>query len=106
GAHGGVADRGLLGTRKPALPPEDITELTLVGREPDSSSRGYVEREMRESGVQPARVWELGSTEAVKRAAREGLGVAFLSSYAVAEEIERAELDAFRLQGRPRLTRD
>ena len=56
---------------------------------------------MREIGVQPARVWELGSTEAVKRA-----GVAFLSSYAVAEEIERAELDAFRLQGRPRLTRD
>jgi DNA-binding transcriptional LysR family regulator len=42
----------------------------------------------------------------VKRAAREGLGVAFLSSYAVAEEIERGELDVFRLRGRTRLTRD
>src|SRR5438876_231078 len=57
-------------------------------------------------GVLPARVWELGSTEAVKRAAREGLGVAFLSAYAVAEEIERGELDVFRLRGRRPLTRD
>ena len=102
----GVAKPGLLETKKGTLAPEALTELTLLCREPDSSSRGYVEREMREIGVQPARVWELGSTEAVKRAAREGLGVAFLSSYAVAEEIERGELDAFRLQGRPRLTRD
>ena len=44
--------------------------------------------------------------EAVKRAAREGLGVAFLSAYAVAEEVERGELDVFRLRGRPRLQRD
>jgi DNA-binding transcriptional LysR family regulator len=42
----------------------------------------------------------------VKRAAREGLGVAFLSAYAVAEEIERGELEVFRLRGRPRLTRN
>jgi len=42
----------------------------------------------------------------VKRAAREGLGVAFLSAYAVAEEIERRELDVFRLRGRRPLTRD
>src|SRR4029078_2419824 len=52
------------------------------------------------------RAWELGSTEAVKRAAREGLGVAFLSAYAVAEEIERGELDVFPLRGGRPLTRD
>jgi DNA-binding transcriptional LysR family regulator len=64
-----------------------------------------VERELRELDVQPASVWELGSTEAVKRAVREGLGVAFLSRYAIAEEIERGELDVFRLRGRVPLTR-
>ena len=48
----------------------------------------------------PRRLWELDSSEAIKRAAREGLGVAFLSRYAVAEEIERGELERFRL-GRP-----
>ena len=54
------------------------------------------------AGVEPARVWELDSSEAIKRAAREGLGVAFLSRYAVAEEVERGELESFRLAGQPR----
>jgi DNA-binding transcriptional LysR family regulator len=37
---------------------------------------------------------------------RFGLGVGFLSRYAVAEETERGELDVFRLRGRRPLTRD
>ena len=48
---------------------------------------------------------ELGSSEAIKRAAREGLGLAFLSRYAVAEEVERGDLQSFRLAGRPPLIR-
>lgn len=102
----GIAQPGLVQAKRGTLDPKALRELTLLCREPDSSSRGFVEAELREIGIQPARVWELGSTEAMKRAAREGLGVAFLSSYAVAEEIERGELDVFRLRGRPRLTRD
>jgi LysR family transcriptional regulator, low CO2-responsive transcriptional regulator len=102
----GVAKAGLVRTDRGKLAPKALEQLTLLCREPDSGSRGYVERELRTIGVQPAHVWELGSTEAVKRAAREGLGVAFLSAYAVAEEIERGELDVFRLRGRRPLTRD
>jgi molybdate transport repressor ModE-like protein len=102
----GVAKAGLVEAANGNLDPKALEELTLLCREPDSSSRGYVERELRAIGIQPARMWELGSTEAVKRAAREGLGVAFLSAYAVAEEIERGELDVFRLRGRRPLTRD
>lgn len=102
----GVAKPGLVETTNGTLAPKKLTELTLLCREPDSSSRARVERELREIGVQPASVWELGSTEAAKRAVREGLGVAFLSRYAVAEEIERGELDVFRLRGRPPLTRN
>src|SRR5262249_37810945 len=102
----GVAKTGLIETDQGKLNPKALEELTLLCREPDSSSRGYVERELRTIGIQPARVWELGSTEAVKRAVREGLGVGFLSRYAVAEEIERGELDAFRLRGRKPLNRD
>jgi molybdate transport repressor ModE-like protein len=102
----GVAQPGLVEADKGKLDPKALRQLTLLCREPDSSSRGYVERELRTIDVQPAHVWELGSTEAVKRAAREGLGVAFLSAYAVAEEIERGELDVFRLRGRRPLTRD
>jgi LysR family transcriptional regulator, low CO2-responsive transcriptional regulator len=102
----GVAKAGLVETRDGKLDPKALGEVTLLCREPDSSSRAYVERELGAIGAQPARVWELGSTEAVKRAVREGLGVGFLSRYAVAEETERGELDVFRLRGRPPLTRD
>src|SRR5206468_9364432 len=56
-------------------------------------------------GVSSAGHWELGSSEAIKRAAREGLGIAFLSRYAVAEEVERGDLESFRLAGRPPLLR-
>lgn len=102
----GVARPGLVATSGGLLEPEALTEQTLLCREPDSSSRARVERELQAIGVRPASVWELGSTEAVKRAVREGLGVAFLSRYAVAEEIERGELDVFRLRGRPPLERE
>ena len=59
-----------------------------------------------EAGARPARVWELDSGEAIKRAAREGLGVSFLSRYAVAEEVARGELASFRLAGQPPIARD
>jgi DNA-binding transcriptional LysR family regulator len=102
----GVSKPGLVKMAAGKLAPKALEQHTLLCREPDSGSRNYVERELREIGVEPARVWELGSTEAVKRAAREGLGVAFLSSYAVAEELDRGELDVFRLRGRQPLKRD
>ena len=86
----GVARPGLLPTRDGAVAP---------------STRQVAERALREAGVEPARVWELDSSEAIKRAAREGLGVAFLSRYAVAEEVERGELESFRLAGRPTIDR-
>jgi molybdate transport repressor ModE-like protein len=101
----GVAKPGLAAIRNGRLPVGAVAGLTLLSREPDSSSRALVERELHATGVRPANVWELGSTEAVKRAAREGLGVAFLSRYAVAEEIERGELEPFRLSRRPPLRR-
>jgi DNA-binding transcriptional LysR family regulator len=41
----------------------------------------------------------------VKRSARAGLGFAFVSRYAVAEEVERGELQSFRLAGRRPLRR-
>jgi DNA-binding transcriptional LysR family regulator len=64
-----------------------------------------VERVLAAAGVETGGRWELGSSEAIKRAAREGLGIAFLSRYAVAEEVERGELEVFRVRGLPPLLR-
>ncbi len=101
----GVAKTGLAPVAKGRLAPARLSEFMLLAREPGSSSQHVVDEELRAIGVEPAGVWELGSSEAVKRAAREGLGLAFLSRYAVAEEVERGDLESFRLAGRPPLVR-
>jgi len=101
----GVAKPGLAPLRNGRLAPTALAEFMLLSRERGSSSRRAVDEELRAIGVQPAGVWELGSSEAIKRAAREGLGLAFLSRYAVAEEVERGDLESFRLAGRRPLVR-
>ena len=101
----GVAQPGLLSVAAGVVAPSALEGVMLLAREPESSTQQLADAELRAAGVTPAGVWELGSSEAVKRAARARLGFAFLSRYAVAEEIERGELEYFRLAGRPPLTR-
>jgi molybdate transport repressor ModE-like protein len=101
----GVAKPGVLPGRNGRVKPDAVAMQTLLVRESSSSTRQVAERALAAAGVRPARLWELDSSEAIKRAAREGLGVAFLSRYAVAEEVARGELESFRLAGRPRIER-
>jgi molybdate transport repressor ModE-like protein len=102
----GVAKPGLLTLRDGRARKSELRAQTLLVRERRSSTRRVSERALADAGIWPDRVWELDSSEAIKRAAREGLGIAFLSRYAVAEEIERGELEHFRLAGRPPLERN
>jgi molybdate transport repressor ModE-like protein len=101
----GVARPGLLTVRDGRVGAAELAEQTLLVREPRSSTRRVSERSLAAAGIWPTRVWELDSSEAIKRAAREGLGVAFLSRYAVAEETQRGELEHFRIAGQPKLER-
>jgi molybdate transport repressor ModE-like protein len=101
----GVAKPGLLPIKNGVLRSSALSTQMLLAREPGSSSQHIADAELTTAGVQPSGVWELGSSEGIKRAAREGLGFAFLSRYAVAEEISRGDLEQFRLAGRPPLTR-
>jgi molybdate transport repressor ModE-like protein len=101
----GVTRPGLLTLRDGRARPAELARQTLLVREAGSSTRRVSDRALAAAGIWPSRVWELDSSEAIKRAAREGLGIAFLSRYAVAEEIERGELERFRIAGRPPLER-
>jgi molybdate transport repressor ModE-like protein len=101
----GVAQPGLLPLPAGKIAPSALDRQTLLAREPGSSTQRHADAALAAAGVRPERVWELDSTEAIKRAARAGLGVAFLSRYAVAEEVERGDLVAFRVAGRPRIVR-
>jgi LysR family transcriptional regulator, low CO2-responsive transcriptional regulator len=96
----GVAQPGLVPLKRGVLAPRKLSDFMLLTREPGSSSQRAIDNALQEIGVQPAGRWELGSSEAIKRAAREGLGLAFLSRYAVAEEVDRGDLESFRLAGR------
>jgi molybdate transport repressor ModE-like protein len=101
----GIARPRLLAVRNGKVKPASLAAETLLVREASSSTRQVTDRALRSAGIEPARLWELDSSEAIKRAAREGLGVAFLSRLAVAEEVARGELESFRLAGRPRIER-
>lgn len=101
----GVARPGALKLERGMLEPSLLREQLLLMREPGSSSRRLLERELAQLGIDGASRWELGSTEAVKRAARAGLGVAFVSRYAIAEDVARGDLESFRLAERPPLLR-
>jgi molybdate transport repressor ModE-like protein len=101
----GVAKPSLLPINKGTVKPDALQMQTLLVRAPNSSTRQIADRALVEAGVHVERTWELDSSEAIKRAAREGLGIAFLSRYAVAEEVERGELTSFRLAGRPAIER-
>jgi molybdate transport repressor ModE-like protein len=101
----GVVKPGLLAIRNGKVRPETLGTQTLLVRASNSSTRQIADRELSAAGVRPEGVWELDSSEAIKRAAREGLGVAFLSRYAVAEEVERGELESFRLARRAPIMR-
>ncbi len=74
----------------------------LILREPGSGSRWSLERGLAQAGASPhdLRVaLELGSNEGIKEAVLRGLGVAFLSSYAVAAELAAGRLFAVRVAG-------
>jgi LysR family transcriptional regulator, low CO2-responsive transcriptional regulator len=101
----GIAKPGALPVRNGKVAASALAEQTLLVREAASSTRRLSDRALVEARALPRQVWELDSSEAIKRAAREGLGVAFLSRYAVAEEIERGELESFRLAGRSPIER-
>jgi molybdate transport repressor ModE-like protein len=101
----GVAKPGLLGIDEGAVSAAALSEETLLAGEQGSSTQAHADDELRAAGVSPRAVWRLGSGEAVKRSAQEGLGFAFLSRYAVAEELVHGRLESFRIAGRPPLRR-
>src|SRR6266568_1092782 len=63
----GIAKPGSLPLRDGKLDPRELSTVLLFAREPDSSSQRFVTQELAAARVEPARTWELGSSEAIKR---------------------------------------
>jgi molybdate transport repressor ModE-like protein len=82
----GIAPPGFAGVHG-LVAPAAIEELTLLTSNRDSSTRALTERMLAAVGCRPARRVELDSIEALKRTVGSGLGVAFVSRLAVADEL-------------------
>jgi molybdate transport repressor ModE-like protein len=101
----GVAKPGLLPLDDGTVAPDALSGVTLLAAEVGSSTQSLADEELRAAGARPKTVWRLGPSEGVKRAAEAGLGFAFLSWFAVADELAQGRLESFRLAGREPLRR-
>lgn len=75
-----------------------LADEPLLVREEGSATRRVTERALEQAGVAWRVSMELGHTEAIKRAVMAGLGVAFVSVYAVTGEVADRRLAAVRLR--------
>lgn len=89
--------------KKGAITAKELGSIPFVTRERGSGSRMTIEKRLLEMDIDPSCinvVGEMGSTEAVKQAVKAGLGVSFVSSMAVTEELRYKTLKAVPFKGK------
>jgi DNA-binding transcriptional LysR family regulator len=85
--------------RRRDIRPEDLTDQPLLLREPGSATRLVTERTLAAAGVAYRPGMVLPHTEAIKQGVLAGLGVAFVSVYAIRGEQASGRLRALRIRG-------
>jgi len=85
--------------RSREVAPARLAEERLLVREEGSATRQVAERTLERAGVAWEVGMELNHTEAIKQAVMAGLGVAFVSVYAVRDEVASGRLVSLRLRG-------
>jgi DNA-binding transcriptional LysR family regulator len=83
--------------RKRAVSAKNLCREPFVTREVGSGSKSLVERALDRRGLAVRPVMSLGSTEAIKRAVLENVGVAIVSRLAVATELANRRLVELRV---------
>lgn len=79
-----------------------VTEEAMIMREAGSGTRKEAEKQLRRIGVNPGRlnvIASMESTEAIKRAVTNKMGISVISRLAVEEEIEKGSLLAIPVSG-------
>jgi len=74
------------------IPREVLEKETFILRDIASGTRTVADAEIKARGITIRRMLELRSVEAVKQAVAEGLGISFISRYAVALEVRHKVL--------------
>ncbi|WP_054950793.1 LysR family transcriptional regulator [Numidum massiliense] len=79
----------------------DLAQEAWVVREVGSGTRSVTEHMFAENGLKPSSVMEFGSTQLIKQAVEEGLGISFLSHWAIRKELALRTLHVVPLKGFP-----
>ncbi len=85
--------------RRGSVSRQNLSSERLLIREPGSATRHVMERALQQAGITPAGTLELNHTEAIKQYVMAGLGVAFVSGYAVRTEVRARQLAIVRVRG-------
>jgi molybdate transport repressor ModE-like protein len=99
----GVAPVGLLTSGGASVSRGEFARHSLLLGPEGSGTRRVTEGHLARADYRPAQIWAFDSLEAIKRAVADGLGVTFMSSLLVGDEIERGELVRFRISGVDRM---
>ena len=78
---------------------KDLMKESLIIREAGSATRAEVGKHVPLMNLPMESVLEMGNPEAVKQVVREGLGIAFLSRFAIAMELKEKSLKILSVEG-------
>ncbi|WP_096439284.1 selenium metabolism-associated LysR family transcriptional regulator [Alteribacter populi] len=96
-----IAKPGFFEKEKMNVSIEELVKLPLVLREKGSGTRTVMAQHLISGGLNPAHlniVFELGSTEAIKSAVENGLGVSIISKSAIKKELRLQSLKAYSIK--------
>ena len=85
--------------RRQRLKVTDLTREHFVLREAGSATGATIAGKLEEKGIQLNPIGEMENPESIKRAVQSGLGIAFISSFAVETELKNRTLMAVRVHG-------
>ena len=85
--------------RKKSVKIADLRKERFILREPGSATRATVVNHLQKSDLKVETVMEMENPESVKKAVQSGLGIAFISKFAVETELKAKTLVAVRVKG-------
>ena len=77
---------------------QDLQEERFIVRESGSATRATIVAQLQQANFELATVIELENPESIKRAVQSGLGIAFISKFAIATELKAKTLTAIRVR--------
>jgi len=85
--------------RKTLVKVAELRKERFILREPGSATRAAVVNHLQKSDLKVETVMEMENPESVKKAVQSGLGIAFISKFAVETELKAKTLVALRVKG-------